>query len=129
MTIELNMGNLLFIVFALVSAFWTLLKVSARQFERYLDKQFVTQEESRRDNYKQLVEIISEHTTQLAEQQLQIESIRNEQRHMLTHRDVSELQQRLASLESTSKSQSEELRATRHAIEWVRDFLVNKNKS
>ena len=37
MTIELNLGNLLFIVFALVSAFWALIKLHAMRLQRDLD--------------------------------------------------------------------------------------------
>lgn len=41
MTIELNTSNLIFIVAALLTAFWGLLKLIAVQHERSLDKRFV----------------------------------------------------------------------------------------
>lgn len=40
MTIELNTSNLIFLVFALLTAFWGLLKLIAVQHERSLDKRF-----------------------------------------------------------------------------------------
>ena len=40
MTIELNLANLIFILIALVSAFWTLMKIIVVQSERSLDTRF-----------------------------------------------------------------------------------------
>lgn len=40
MTLELNTGNLIFIVVGVLSAFWGLLKLIAGQHERSLDKRF-----------------------------------------------------------------------------------------
>ena len=40
MTIELNTGNVIFLLIALMGAFWALLKLIAGQHERSLDKRF-----------------------------------------------------------------------------------------
>lgn len=40
MTLELNLANLIFILFTLVGAFWTLVKVIIYQYEKSLDERF-----------------------------------------------------------------------------------------
>ena len=40
MTIELNTGNVIFLLIAVMGAFWALLKLIAGQHERSLDKRF-----------------------------------------------------------------------------------------
>lgn len=42
MTIELNLPNLLFILFAMLGAFWALVKVIVGQYEKSLDTRFST---------------------------------------------------------------------------------------
>lgn len=42
MTIELNLGNLIFILIALIGAFWALVKVIVSQYEKSLDTRFAT---------------------------------------------------------------------------------------
>lgn len=54
MTIELNLANLIFILIAMLSAFWALVKVIAIQNQRYLDQRFTTQELARNANHNQL---------------------------------------------------------------------------
>lgn len=46
MTIELNLGNLIFILIALIGAFWTLVKVIVSQYEKSLDTRFATLSET-----------------------------------------------------------------------------------
>lgn len=50
MTIELNTSNLIFIVAALLTAFWGLLKLIAVQHERSLDKRFTELAATIKDN-------------------------------------------------------------------------------
>ncbi|MBK6567968.1 hypothetical protein [Candidatus Aalborgicola defluviihabitans] len=40
MTIELNLANLIYLLFALVGAFWALVKVIISQYEKSLDTRF-----------------------------------------------------------------------------------------
>lgn len=54
MTIELNLGNLTFILFAMLSAFWALVKIIAIQTQKYLDTRFAVQEVSRNENQIQI---------------------------------------------------------------------------
>ena len=42
MTIELNLANLIFILIALVGAFWALVKIIVNQYEKSLDARFIT---------------------------------------------------------------------------------------
>lgn len=42
MTIELNLANLIFLLFALVGAFWALVKIIITQHEKSLDTRFKT---------------------------------------------------------------------------------------
>lgn len=42
MTIEVNLANLIFILIALVGAFWALVKIIIAQYEKSLDTRFVT---------------------------------------------------------------------------------------
>lgn len=46
MTIEVNLANLIFILFALVGAFWALVKIIVSQYERSLDARFKTLSET-----------------------------------------------------------------------------------
>ena len=40
MTIELNLANLIFILIALIGAFWALVKIIVSQYEKSLDTRF-----------------------------------------------------------------------------------------
>lgn len=46
MTIEVNLANLIFILIALVGAFWALVKIIISQYEKSLDARFVTLSQS-----------------------------------------------------------------------------------
>lgn len=46
MTIEINLANLIFILIALVGAFWALVKIIVAQYERSLDARFKTLSET-----------------------------------------------------------------------------------
>lgn len=46
MTIELNLANLIFILIALVGAFWALVKLIVGQYEKSLDTRFKTLSET-----------------------------------------------------------------------------------
>ncbi len=41
MTIELNLANLIFILIALIGAFWALVKIIVSQYEKSLDTRFI----------------------------------------------------------------------------------------
>lgn len=67
---------------------------------------------------------IAEHAAEQRTQGLLIESIKSEQRHAPTHRDLTELQARLAGVEARTQTTADEVKATRLTIESVRDFLL-----
>lgn len=54
MTIELNLANLIFILIAMLSAFWALVKIIAVQTQKHLDARFAVQEVSRHENQVQI---------------------------------------------------------------------------
>lgn len=54
MTIELNLANLIFILIALFSAFWALLKIIANQSKRYFEERFNIQELASKAHYLQI---------------------------------------------------------------------------
>ena len=54
MTVELNLANLIFILIAMLSAFWALVKIIAVQTQKHLDARFAVQEVSRNENQIQI---------------------------------------------------------------------------
>lgn len=54
MTVELNLANLIFILIAMLSAFWALVKIIAVQTQKHLDARFTVQEVSRNENQIQI---------------------------------------------------------------------------
>ena len=54
MTVELNLANLIFILIAMLSAFWALVKIIAVQTQKHLDARFAVQEASRNENQIQI---------------------------------------------------------------------------
>ena len=54
MTVELNLATLIFILIAMLSAFWALVKIIAVQTQKHLDARFAVQEVSRNENQIQI---------------------------------------------------------------------------
>lgn len=54
MNIELNLANLIFILIALIGAFWALVKIIAIQFKRDLQERFTIQDNASKAHYLQL---------------------------------------------------------------------------
>lgn len=91
-----------------------------------------------RDNAEQIKAVasdlgdkISAHDDRLNQLSGRVESLAAHQVHLPTHGEVTDIKERLARLESTAESQGRSLeslatdvRATRGAIETVRDFLM-----
>lgn len=110
MTIELNTSNLIFIVAALLTAFWGLLKLIAVQHERSLDKRFVELASTINTNQE---------LTRKLEQDLIY--LQGELPRQYLRRD-----DYLHEMQSMKEAIKAQLDPIRHSIESVRDFLLNQ---
>lgn len=71
---------------------------------------------------------LAEHQSELSRHQLQIEHVQTVQAHMPTHRDFSDLQAQMARLATKQEGFVVEMKATRDAVDSLRDYLMNQGR-
>ncbi len=110
MILELTTGNIIFIIAALLGAFWALLKLIAVQHERSLDKRFL--------ELAATINLNQELTRRL-EQDLMI--LQGEIPRSYLRRD-----DYLHEMQAMKESMKSQLDPIRHSVESIRDFLLNQ---
>ena len=85
MTVELNLANLIFILIAMLSAFWALVKIIAVQAQKHLDARFSVQELARNENQIQITKRLDSIETVNREEAIQT------QKHLDARFEVQEL--------------------------------------
>ena len=110
MNIELNLSNLLFIIFALVSAFWTLLKLHAARLQRDLDGSI----KHAKAGADSLGKHIADHASRLAQLESDIKHV------------PTALISDIKAMQATQEATHRELHGMRLSVNRLEDFLLKK---
>ena len=114
MTVELNLANLIFILIAMLSAFWALVKIIAVQAQKHLDARFSVQELARNENQIQITKRLDSIETVNREEAIQT------QKHLDARFEVQELARNENQIQITRRLDSIETVNREDTNQWQR---------